>query len=234
MLRIPAMDLIDGKVVRLTKGDYAMKTTYEKEPVKWARSLEKAGAQRLHVVDLDGAKAGRPLHQGLIMQIRKAIDIPLQVGGGIRDIEAARRYLEAGIDYVIIGSMAFKDPASLNWLISKYGERIIVSLDVKNGFLATGGWLESESSNINGVLKDMEKQGVRTIIYTDIGADGTLGGIDEKLYKNIAPMTTMNLIAAGGVSQLADIHTLEKIGLYGAIIGKALYEGRLALKELFI
>lgn len=231
MIIIPAIDIKDGRCVRLIQGDYDQVTTYGDDPVSQALKWEALGAQMIHLVDLDGAKYGERVNRDLIGRIAQGVKVPVEVGGGIRDTQAVEDYLSAGVARVIIGTAAIENPEWLAEMVAKHGEKICVSIDAKNGMIATEGWLkESDTQAVDFILK-LEAMGVKHIVYTDIAKDGMMQGPNYDMYQEIQQASTIGVIASGGVSSLADVRRLSGMGLYGAIIGKALYEGAIDLKE---
>lgn len=233
MLIIPAIDLINGQCVRLEQGDYHKKTVYSSDPLEMARKFEAAGAELLHLVDLDGAKAGSPQNLDIITKVAKSINIPIELGGGIRDLETVRQVLDAGVERVILGTVVLKKPAWLSTALAEYGERIVIGIDARNGMVAVEGWLETTNQSALELALEMKELGVKEIIYTDISRDGMLSG------PNLAELRTMSkagvkLVASGGVTSIDDVkqlRELETIGVYAAIVGKALYTGDLDLAE---
>jgi len=231
---LPAIDIKEGQCVRLYKGDFEQETVYG-EPVEMAKLWAKKGAQRLHIVDLDGAKAGEPQNLELITEIKETVDLPLQVGGGIRNRKMIKQYLENGVDRVIIGTAAIKNPELVIAALEEFGaERIVVGIDAKNGQVATEGWVETAATTAVELGKKMKQQGVKWVVYTDISRDGTLTGPNIESTRQLAEETGLNVIASGGVSSLDDIRQVKKIesvGVKGVITGKALYSGSLDLEE---
>ena len=232
MLIIPAIDIIGGKCVRLTKGDYNSKKIYDSDPLRVAKKFENLRFKMLHIIDLDGAKKGRPINKNLIVNIAKQIKIPIQVGGGIRTIKQAEEYLNSGVQRIIIGTKAIDDPKYLENLINKFGsERIVVSLDIKNNQIATNGWLKTVNQNYLKFSKLLKKIGITELIATDVSRDGTLTTPNFNLYDELKEIG-FNLIAAGGISDETSIQKLDKMGLFGAVIGKAIYEGAIGQSRL--
>lgn len=231
---IPAIDLLDGKCVRLTQGDYQQSEIFHHNPVEVARQWEQQGATRLHLVDLDGAKQGKPVNLDTIAAIIKAIDIPVQVGGGLRDRPSVARLLEIGVERVILGTVAVEQPQLVAQLVQAYPGQIVVGIDARNGQVATKGWLETSAVAATELASEMAKLGVAAIIYTDIGRDGTLAGPNLDALRTIAQGIDIPIIASGGVSNLTDVLSLlalEPVGVKGVIVGKALYTGSLDLEE---
>lgn len=232
MIIFPAIDIRQGKCVRLVQGDYNQETVYGDSPTAMALEWQRQGASYLHLVDLDGAKAGSTLNRDAILDVRKHVSIPIQVGGGIRSLPVIQAYIENGIDRVIIGTAAITNREFLKLAVREFGDHIAVSIDARNGLVATDGWTETTDIKAIDLVKELEAIGVQTIVYTDIYRDGMLSGPNFKELQGIQEMTSMNVIASGGVTTKADIQKLQDMNLYGAIIGKALYDGNLNLEEL--
>lgn len=229
MLIIPAVDIMDGKCVRLTKGKFSSKKIYGQDPIRVAVNFEKAGAAILHVVDLDGAKTGLPKNKNLILGLRKAIKIPIEVGGGIREFDVAADYLSQGIDQIVIGTKAMESQLFLKNLIKKFGrKRIIVSVDTRDGKLLTQGWEKTSRCNLEVFLSKLKSLGIKKIIVTDSDRDGTLTSPNFELFGKIQKLG-FAVIAAGGISDMQSIKTLQTMDIAGAIIGKALYEEKINL-----
>ena len=228
---IPAIDLIGGQAVRLVKGDYDKVTVYSDDPAAVAESFERAGAKYLHVVDLDGAKDGTTANFETIKKIIKRTDLSVEVGGGIRTLERVRQYIEIGVDRVIIGTAAVTDPDFLREAVKLYGEKIVVGVDIKDGFVAIKGWLEISELSCKEFCKKLEDLGVKTIICTDISKDGMMSGTNRELYRELYDEFELNIIASGGVSSMEDIAVLSNMGLFGAIVGKAIYTGAIELSD---
>ncbi|MGB5062877.1 MAG: 1-(5-phosphoribosyl)-5-[(5-phosphoribosylamino)methylideneamino]imidazole-4-carboxamide isomerase [Candidatus Competibacter sp.] len=235
MLLIPAIDLKDGKCVRLRQGRMEDSTIFSDDPVAMAGRWVEAGARRLHLVDLNGAFAGQPVNAQVIGQIAKAFpDLPVQVGGGIRDEETVETYLDAGVQFVIIGTKAVQEPHFINNLCLEYPGHIIVGLDAKDGRVATNGWSKLSKHNVIDLAQIFERDGVEAIVYTDIGRDGMMQGVNIEATVRLAQAIAIPVIASGGVSTLDDVRALcavEKEGIMGAIIGRALYEGGIDLAD---
>lgn len=232
MVIYPAIDIKDKSCVRLTQGDYDKITVYEKDPVKVAKRWEQIGAKILHLVDLDGAKNGNRLNQSVVKEIIGNINIPIQLGGGIRDEEGIKTLLDLGVSQVIIGTVAVKNPVWVKEMIGKYGDRIIVSIDALKGMIATDGWQEVSDVKAIDFIKELKSYGLSRIVYTDIEKDGMLIGPNFKIYEELANNVEIEVIASGGVTTLEDIKRLKAMDLYGAIVGKALYTGELDLEEV--
>lgn len=226
----PAIDLYDGKAVRLYKGDYNQMTVYSDHPELIAQDFKDCGCQYLHTVDLQGAKSGKTEN---IETIKKfvASGLKVDVGGGIRSIDTIEKYLSIGVDKVVLGTAAIKDEALLIEALEKYGEKIAVGIDIKDGYVAISGWTEKSEVQAFDFFKKMELLNVKTVICTDISKDGTMKGTNLELYQKLQNTFQMNIIASGGVSSLNDIKELRKMGVYGAIIGKAYYTKAIDLKE---
>jgi phosphoribosylformimino-5-aminoimidazole carboxamide ribotide isomerase len=232
MLLIPAIDLKDGKCVRLKQGDMNDSTTFGEDPAAMARRWLEAGARRLHLVDLNGAFAGKPVNEAAIKAIIKEVgdEIPVQLGGGIRDLDTIERYLDDGLSYVIIGTAAVKNPGFLKDACSAFGGHILVGLDAKDGKVATDGWSKLSGHEVVDLAKKFEDYGVEGIIYTDIGRDGMLTGINIEATVKLAQALAVPVIASGGLSNIADIEKLcavEDEGVEGVICGRAIYSGDL-------
>ncbi len=231
MYLYPAIDLVQGKAVRLYKGDYAQMTVYSDDPVSVAKDFQRAGSKHIHLVDLEGAKSGVPENLATIKRIIAETDLFVEVGGGIRNMQTVETYLSAGVDRVILGTAAVTDPAFLEAALSKYGEKIAVGVDLKDGYVAIRGWTETSELTADAFFSQMEKLGVKTIICTDISRDGAMKGTNRELYKELSQKYAIDLIASGGVSSLEDVQALSAMKLHGAIIGKAYYIGAIDLKE---
>ena len=227
----PAIDLFGGQAVRLYKGDYDQMTVYDPEPLNTVRKFEAAGATNLHLVDLEGAKTGQTTNLPTIEKLAANTGLFIEVGGGIRNMDTVRRYLEAGASRVILGTAAVTDPDFLAAAVAAYGDKIAVGADLKDGKVAIKGWLETSQEGWEAFFDKMQALGVSTIICTDISKDGAMQGTNRELYKLLAQKYTMNIIASGGVSSLEDIQALKAAGVHGAIIGKAYYTGAIDLAE---
>ena len=227
----PAIDLIDGKAVRLLKGDYDKKTVYNDNPLEVVRDFKNKGAKFLHLVDLDGAKSGKTDNIETVKAIVSEGGIFVEIGGGIRNIETVDKYFEIGVDRVIIGTAAVNDPEFLKAALSKYGDKIAVGVDIKDGFVAIKGWTQKSEFTLFDFCEKMQNMGVKYLICTDISKDGAKKGTNLKLYSRLSDRFDMNITASGGVSSMEDIINLRKLNLYGAIIGKAYYTGAIDLSE---
>ena len=226
----PAIDLIGGCAVRLVKGDYAQKTVYSDNPAEVAKSFAAAGAKYLHVVDLEGAKDGGTPNLETIQNIVEKGGLLVEVGGGVRSEEVIQKYLDAGVFRVILGTAAVQNPAFLEEMVQKYGEKIAVGVDIKDGMVAIKGWTEVSQESCFDFCEKLQKIGVKTIICTDISKDGLLSGTNLELYKELSEKFSVDIVASGGVTTLDDVKKLADMGMYGAILGKALYTGNIDLK----
>ena len=227
----PAIDLFEGKAVRLFKGEYQQMTVYNENPLKVALDFQNAGAECIHLVDLEGAKFGTTSNLPVIEKIVKATDLFVEVGGGIRTMETIEAYLSIGVDRVILGTAAVTDRAFLEAALAKYGEKIAVGVDLKDGYVAIKGWTEKSQWTADAFFSDLENLGVSTVICTDISRDGAMQGTNRGLYQELSQKFNIQLIASGGVSSMEDINALKNMDLHGAIIGKAYYTGAINLKE---
>jgi len=235
MIRIiPAIDILDGKCVRLTQGDYQYRKVYSDEPLEIARLFEAAGMWRLHVVDLDGARSAHVVNSEVLHQIATNTSLRIDFGGGIKSDQDLELAFECGADQVTVGSVAVKDPELFKKWLAKYGaEKIILGADVRGTELATGGWKEQTDQNLFDFLEEYHNEGINYVICTDIRRDGLLKGPSFHLYEEIREkFPDLKLIASGGVAQIEDIERLDEMGVYGVIVGKAIYEGRIELKDL--
>lgn len=227
----PAIDLYGGKAVRLYKGDYAQMTVYSENPEKIASDFAAQGAKYMHVVDLEGAKTGGTPNIETIKRLVSASGLFVEVGGGVRNTEVVKTYIEAGVDRVILGTAAVTDRAFLREALAGYGEKIAVGVDIKDGFAAIKGWTEKSALDAFAFCKELETLGVQTIICTDISKDGAMRGANVALYQKLNAALKTNIVASGGVSTIEDVRLLVKSGTHGAIIGKAYYENAISLKE---
>lgn len=230
MLIIPAIDIKNGKCVRLTQGKFERAVVYGNDPVEMALRWVKMGAKILHIVDLDGAKKGFPVNIEIVRRIRKQVIIPLQVGGGINTELAADELISSGVDKIILGTVAIDNPLLLKKLLNKYSKKVIVSMDAKNGKLMKRGWLEKTGIDVVEKISELEKTGVKQFIFTDVAKDGTLTIPNYKVIKLLRSKIKVPLIAAGGISTVESLRKLREMGLEGAIVGKAIYEGKIDLK----
>ena len=228
----PAIDLYEDKAVRLYKGDYAEMTVYSDNPAEIGRAFAAAGAKHIHIVDLEGAKNGTTPNLATVCRIKEESGLFCEIGGGVRNMEVVKAYMDAGIDRVILGTAAVEDPAFVQAAVDAYGEKIAVGVDLKDGFVAVKGWTEKSTLDAVTFCKQMQDMGVRTLIVTDISKDGAMQGTNHDLYHQLqAQFPALQLVASGGVSSLEDVKRLAATGLYGAIIGKAYYIGAIDLKE---
>ncbi len=232
MIIFPAIDIKDNKCVRLSQGDFNKVKTYSNEPFDMALKWKNEGASFLHIVDLDGARSEEIINKKSIEKIAKNIGLPIQVGGGIRSEEKIKSFIDMGVERVIIGTIAVENKELLKELVSKYKEKLIVSIDAKDGKVALRGWeVISEVDSID-LCKELEEIGIKTIVYTDISKDGMLEGPNFDIYKILSQKTSLNIIASGGISSINDLKKLKDMNLYGAIVGKALYDNKIELKEV--
>ncbi|SDB18588.1 1-(5-phosphoribosyl)-5-[(5-phosphoribosylamino)methylideneamino] imidazole-4-carboxamide isomerase [Streptococcus henryi] len=231
---LPAIDIKNGRAVRLFKGDFSQETVVNPDVLGQARIFADAGIEFIHVVDLDGALDGKATNRDLIAALKVATGLGVEVGGGIRTLEQIQDYLNVGIDRVIIGSMAVKNPEFVKAALDKFGsDKIVVGIDAKDGFVATEGWLETSTVDYISLAKEMEKMGVELFVYTDVDRDGTLTGPNFDHYERlVAELTTAKVIASGGIAELSDLTKLQEIGVAGTIVGKAYYNGNISLDEL--
>jgi len=227
----PAIDILDGKVVRLSRGDYDRVTVYGENPMQTAREFKKSGARNLHVVDLDGARDGRPSNFDAIRQIASDVGMFVEVGGGIRDENRVASYLEAGAGRVILGTAAVNDFGFLREMVKRHGDRIAVSVDAVDDLIAINGWKEATELRGMDFCLGLKEIGVGTVIYTDISRDGGLSGANLAAYERLAEIKGLNVIASGGISFESELEWLREKGVYGAILGKALYSGKLSLER---
>lgn len=233
MLLFPAIDIYEGKAVRLLKGDYNKMTVYSDEPVKVAESFLEKGAAFLHTVDLMGAKTGENVCAPIIEEIANKTGMFIQMGGGIRTIGTANALIKAGVSRIILGTAAVLDKEFLQLCLKEHKDKVAVGADINNGFVAIKGWTETSKTPLDVFLSEMENIGVRTVICTDISKDGMMSGTNLKLYEELLSKYSLNIIASGGVSSYDDIKKLREIGVYGAILGKALYEKEIDLEKAF-
>lgn len=227
----PAIDIINGSAVRLLKGDYNCKTVYSESPLEVAKGFEAMGASYLHVVDLDGAKSGDTPNFDIIKEITSKTNLKVEIGGGIRSEETIKKYIDAGVMRVILGTAAVQNPEFAKKAAASYGDRIAVGVDVLNGYAATKGWTEVTEITLDGMFKRLENDGIKTVICTDISKDGAMSGTNTGMYKELMQSYGIDIVASGGVTTIDDVKELKSMGLYGAILGRALYEGTIDLKE---
>ncbi len=231
MLIFPAIDLVKGQAVRLFKGDYEQMTVYSDKPWEIAEDFVRCGAPHIHIVDLEGAKDGGTPNFETVKRIKEASGAFCEIGGGIRTMEVVDKYITAGLDRVILGTAAVQDEAFVKKSVEKYGDKIAVGVDIKDGKVAIKGWLEKSEYDAFEFCEKMQSIGVKTLICTDISKDGAMQGTNRQLYKELSERFAMNITASGGVSSIEDVKYLNELGIYAAIIGKAYYTGAIDLKE---
>ena len=231
MIIFPAIDLYEGKAVRLLRGEYDKMTVYSENPIEIARDFEEKGATHIHMVDLEGAKTGETPNIEIVKQIATETSLFVEIGGGIRSMETVDKYIKAGVDRVILGTAAVENRDFLCEAVKKYGEKIAVGADIKDGFVAIKGWLEKSQFSCFEFCEEMQKIGVKTLICTDISKDGAMQGTNLELYKELSQRLDMQIVASGGVSDMENVIKLRAMKIYGAIIGKAYYTGAIDLKE---
>lgn len=232
MKLFPAIDLYDKKAVRLFKGDYNEMTVYSENPIEIARDFEKCGAECVHIVDLEGARSGTTPNLDIVKQIATETSLFCEIGGGIRNMDTVEKYIESGVDRVILGTAAVTDTEFLKSALAKYKSKIAVGVDIKDGYVAIKGWTEKSRYSCFEFCKTMQDLGVETLICTDISKDGAMNGTNRELYKELSERFSLNITASGGVSTLDDVKTLSDMKLYATIIGKAYYIGAIDLKEV--
>ena len=231
MIIFPAIDLFEGKAVRLLRGDYAQMTVYSDHPEEIAKDFAAKGATHVHLVDLEGARNGSTPNLDTVLRIRENSGLFCEIGGGIRSMKTVETYLGAGLDRVILGTAAVEDRAFLRETVEKYGEKIAVGADVRDGVVAVKGWTEKTALPFMEFCREMEAVGVKTLICTDISRDGAMRGTNREMYRELSDVLGLQITASGGVSTLEDVESLRKMNLYGAIIGKAYYTGDIDLKK---
>ena len=231
MIILPAIDIIDGKPVRLYQGDYSKKEVVAEDILETAMSFQKLGAEYVHLVDLDGAKKGRLINKKIILNLAKELTTPIEVGGGIRNYKEVEELINHGVSRVIIGTAALEDKEFVSGIVRDFGDKIAVGVDCKKGYICTKGWLEESNVHYIEFCKSMENIGVKNIILTDISKDGTLEGTNISMVKQLKEYVSVNIIASGGVRDYYDIRKLNDLDIYGVIIGKALYSGNIDLKK---
>lgn len=231
MIIFPAIDIIGGKAVRLFKGDYEQVTVYNDDVVAQAKEFESLGATHLHVVDLEGAKSGETPNLEFVKKICAETNLFVEIGGGIRSMETAQKYFDAGVKRVILGTAAVTDEKFLTLAAKTFSKKVAVGVDIKDGFVSIKGWTENSSYTLDEFCKKLQRLGIEAVICTDISRDGAMKGANLELYREISEKFSMNFTASGGVSSLEDVEKLSKMNLYGAIIGKAYYVGAVNLKE---
>lgn len=231
MILLPAIDIIDGQCVRLVEGDYGRQTTYGLTPAQAAKSFAEEGAEWIHIVDLDGAKAGHPVNREALADVRRTVDVRLEVGGGVRTLEDALSLLELGIDRVVAGTRITQDIELARQFFGELGERFAAGLDLRDGRVATHAWLETSDLDGLSFALELQSMGCRRVIVTDIATDGTLLGPNLPLMKSFVQGLEVPVVASGGVSSLDDLPALKEVGVEGAIVGKAIYEGRMTVTQ---
>ncbi len=231
MIILPAIDILGGKCVRLFKGEYGSARQVASSAEQTVKSFEEAGAQYIHMVDLDGAKTGETVNRELFISLAKMTDVPIELGGGIRNMETVDMYIDGGISRVILGSAALRDREFLKRAVDKYGEKIAVGIDAKDGKVSISGWLEDSDKDYIAFAKEMECEGVKNIIFTDISKDGTLAGPNFEMLSELSKNISLDITASGGVHNIDDIQKLCDMSLYGAIAGRAIYDGTLDLRK---
>ena len=229
---IPAIDLIDGKCVRLYQGDYSRETVYADDPVEVALRWESLGASRIHIVDLDGARSGNPDNLAVVERIVNAVNVPVQMGGGVRSLDSARAIIEAGVQRVMLGTVAVRDPQIVHDACAQFGsDAVVVAVDSKDGKVAVSGWTSASEIQATDLVASMMEAGVRTFLCTDISRDGTLSGPNYGLMRDLITVAGNGIIAAGGIAAISHLQCLSQTGVGGAVIGKALYTGDINLSE---
>ena len=231
MILFPAIDLFEGKAVRLFKGDYAQMTVYSDHPEEIAKDFTACGATHVHLVDLEGARSGETPNLETVLKIRETTGLFCEIGGGIRSMEIADRYLDAGLDRVILGTAAVENEDFLRAAVEKHGDRIAVGADIRDGYVAVRGWTEQSGVTLEDFCEKMQAIGVATVICTDISRDGAMRGTNREMYRMLSEKFRLQITASGGVSSLEDVRSLREMNLYGAIIGKAYYTGDIDLKK---
>lgn len=231
MIILPAIDLYEGCAVRLLRGDYKQMTVYEKQPEIIAEKFEQEGATHIHIVDLEGAKSGTTPNIDTVKRIVSSTSLSAEIGGGVRTMSVIDAYLNAGVDRVILGTAAVTNPGFVKEAVANFGDKIVVGVDIKDGFVAIHGWTENSQFSYDEFCKRMESDGVKTLICTDISKDGAMQGTNVDLYRDLTQNYSMNIIASGGVTDLSDIETLRDVGVYGAIVGKAYYTGAISIRD---
>lgn len=227
----PAIDLFEGKAVRLLRGDYANMTVYSEHPEEIAQDFAKQGAECIHLVDLEGARSGETPNFDTVLRIKKTSGLFCEIGGGVRTMDVIARYLEAGIDRVILGTAAVTEKGFVEQAAAKYGKQIAVGVDIKDGYVAVKGWTEKSTEEAFAFCKRMNDVGVGTLICTDISRDGAMQGTNLSLYQQLSELLGMQIIASGGVSSMEDVRALSAMNIHGAIVGKAYYTGAISLRE---
>ena len=232
MIILPAIDIYEGKAVRLLKGDYDKLTVYSERPEEIGLEFARCGAEWVHIVDLEGARSGETPNLPVITGIIEKCGLKAEVGGGIRSMAVIEKYLDAGVSRVVLGTAAVKDPQLLDEAVKRFGERVAVGVDIKNNYVAIKGWTENSDLKAMDFCRQLQDRGVSTIVCTDISRDGAMKGTNVALYKKMSKALKLNIVASGGVSSEEDVKELREAGLYGAIIGKAYYTGAIDLKKI--
>lgn len=227
----PAIDLFEGKAVRLYKGDYEQMTVYSENPAEIALDFKSQGADQIHIVDLEGARSGETPNLETVCKIKRESGLFCEIGGGVRSMDVIEKYISAGMDRVILGTAAVTEPGFVEAAVARYGDKIAVGVDIRDGYVAVKGWTEKSELDAFAFCEAMQKIGVKTLICTDISRDGAMQGTNVSLYQELSERFDMQIIASGGVSSMEDIHRLRAMDLYGAIIGKAHYTGAISLRE---
>jgi len=227
----PAIDLLNGRCVRLVQGDYSRETVFSDDPVAVARQWVRQGADRLHIVDLDGAKAGEPVNGGVVRRIVEAVGVPCQLGGGVRSDTDLATVFDGGVRWAVLGTKALQDPNWVRTAATRYPDRIVLGLDARDGFVATDGWLATSTTKATELVRLVDDAPLFAVVYTDIARDGMLGGPNFDALCQMRAATRLPVIASGGVSDLEQVRRLAEAGTFGCIVGRALYEGRLGLPE---
>lgn len=227
----PAIDLFEGKAVRLYKGDYEQMTVYSENPAEIALDFKSQGADQIHIVDLEGARSGETPNLETVCKIKRESGLFCEIGGGVRSMDVIEKYISAGMDRVILGTAAVTEPGFVEAAVARYGDKIAVGVDIRDGYVAVKGWTEKSELDAFAFCEAMQKIGVKTLICTDISRDGAMQGTNVSLYQELSERFDMQIIASGGVSSMEDIHRLRVMDLYGAIIGKAYYTGAISLRE---
>ncbi len=228
----PAIDIRNGKCVRLYQGKMDEETVYFDNPVAVAKTWYEKGAKNLHIVDLDGAFTGNQKNVEIVKEIVKSVNIPIQIGGGIRTIEKARDLVDIGVNRIVVGTSAVKESGFIDNLVKEFGDKVVVSIDAKDGMVCTEGWVNTSELNAVDFAKELEEKGVKTIVYTDISKDGTMIGPNFFELKRLMESVNVNIIASGGIANKEHVDELRRIGIYGAIVGKALYEEKIKLEDI--
>lgn len=231
MYIFPAIDLFDKKAVRLLKGNYEEMTVYSSNPLEIAQEFERSGAKHIHLVDLEGAKIGKPENLDVIRSVTENTNLFVEVGGGIRNAEIAEKYLSSGASRIILGTAAVEDEDFLRYCAENYKDRVAVGVDIKDGYVAVKGWTEKSEFECFEFCEKISRMGIRYVICTDISKDGTMQGTNHELYRKLKENFSLNITASGGISDIEDILKLNSLGIYGAIIGKAYYTGAINIKE---